>query len=53
MGIAHAVGLYENFVEGDRFVVYLGDNLLQNSIKRYLKDFEGGDYDAYVAFERS
>ena len=48
LGIAHAVSLAREFVNGDRFVVYLGDNLLQYGIKKYLDEFVNGDYDAYV-----
>src|SRR3712207_2840499 len=31
-GIAEALGLARQFVEGDRFVVMLGDNILEESI---------------------
>lgn len=48
LGIAHAVGLCEGFVGDDKFVVYLGDNLLQNGIRKYAEEFEEGDYDAYI-----
>ncbi|MEM2511080.1 MAG: glucose-1-phosphate thymidylyltransferase [Candidatus Methanomethylicia archaeon] len=48
LGIAHAVGLCRDFVEHDRFVVYLGDNLLQHGIKSYVEKFENGDYDVYI-----
>ncbi|MEM4970752.1 MAG: glucose-1-phosphate thymidylyltransferase [Sulfolobales archaeon] len=48
LGIAHAVGLTRDFVGDDPFVVYLGDNLLQGGIKRYLERFLEGSYDAYV-----
>ncbi|ADI32011.1 glucose-1-phosphate thymidylyltransferase [Staphylothermus hellenicus] len=48
LGIAHAVGLAEEFVGNDRFVVYLGDNLLQHGIKKYVKRFEKGDLDALI-----
>ena len=48
LGIAHAVGLCEGFVRDDRFVVYLGDNLLQYGIKKYVKEFIEGNYDAYI-----
>lgn len=48
LGIAHAVGLCREFVGEESFVVYLGDNLLQNGIRRYLEEFRKGDYDAYV-----
>jgi len=48
LGIAHAVGLTREFVGDSPFVVYLGDNLLQGGIQRYLKEFLSGDYDAYI-----
>jgi glucose-1-phosphate thymidylyltransferase len=38
-GIAHAVGLCKDFVGEDRFVVYLGDNLLKGGIKQYVDRF--------------
>ncbi|MEM4455207.1 MAG: glucose-1-phosphate thymidylyltransferase [Thermofilaceae archaeon] len=48
LGIAHAVSLCREFVGGDSFVVYLGDNLLQHGVKRYLEEFLAGGYDAMV-----
>ena len=47
-GIAHAVGLCKEFVAGDDFVVYLGDNLIQHGIKKYLNEFQSGEYDGYI-----
>ena len=47
-GIAHAVGLCKEFVAGDDFVVYLGDNLIQHGIKRYLDEFQNEEYDGYI-----
>jgi glucose-1-phosphate thymidylyltransferase len=47
-GIAHAIGLCKDFVGDDKFVVYLGDNILQNGIKEYLKEFVNNNYDAMV-----
>jgi glucose-1-phosphate thymidylyltransferase len=48
LGIAHAVGLCEEFIGQDPFIVYLGDNLLQYDIKKYIEEFVKGDYDAYI-----
>jgi len=48
LGIAHAVGLCRGFVGDDSFILYLGDNLLQNGIRKYLERFVEGGYDAYV-----
>lgn len=48
LGIAHAVYLAKDFVAGDKFVVYLGDNLLQGGIAEYIKTFDENDYDAMI-----
>jgi glucose-1-phosphate thymidylyltransferase len=50
-GIAHAVGLCEDFVDGEEFVVYLGDNLFQNGIRKYLEEFQRGGYDCYIVLK--
>ena len=39
-GIAEALGLAEHFVDGDRFVVMLGDNILEETIAPYVENFE-------------
>src|SRR3989338_7857199 len=38
-GIAEALGLAKHFAEGQRMVVVLGDNILENSIKPYVDNF--------------
>ncbi len=48
LGIAHAVGLCRDFIKDDNFVVYLGDNLLQFGIKKYLEEFLRKDADSMV-----
>ena len=48
LGIAHAVELCRDFVGDDRFVVYLGDNLLQHGIKSYVEKFLDSDFDAMI-----
>lgn len=47
-GIAHAVGLCEEFIGNTPFVVYLGDNLIRGGIRTYVQAFEGSDADAMV-----
>lgn len=39
-GIADALKLCEHFAKGDRMVVILGDNIIQDDIGEYLKKFE-------------
>jgi glucose-1-phosphate thymidylyltransferase len=39
-GIAHAISLCEDFVNNEKFVVFLGDNIIQRKINDYIIDFE-------------
>ena len=47
-GIAHAIGLCEDFVGGEDFVVYLGDNILQHGMGIHASRFREGQYEAMV-----
>ncbi len=38
-GIAEAIGLTEAFVGGDKFIVILGDNILEDSLEPYVETF--------------
>ena len=38
-GIAQAIGLCREFVGNDKFVVYLGDNILRGGIKKFATRF--------------
>ena len=45
-GIAHAVSLCQNFVKNEKFVVFLGDNLINTSISDFRKNFENSEHEA-------
>ena len=47
-GIAHAINLCKEFVENEKFLVFLGDNIIQKSIKHISKKFETSDDNALV-----
>jgi glucose-1-phosphate thymidylyltransferase len=47
-GIAEALGLTENFVDGDKFLVMLGDNILEHSIEPYVENFQQQERGARV-----
>ena len=47
-GIAHAVRLCKDFVGSEKFVVFLGDNIIQKSIDEYANNFIGSDDDAAI-----
>ena len=40
LGISHAIKLCKDFVKGDKFVVYLGDNILRKNLVSFVNDFE-------------
>jgi len=39
LGLAHAVKIAEDFIKGDEFVMYLGDNLIRDGIKALVDEF--------------
>jgi glucose-1-phosphate thymidylyltransferase len=47
-GIADALRLAENFAEGEKICVVLGDNILQGSIKQAAEDFERQPKGAHI-----
>jgi glucose-1-phosphate thymidylyltransferase len=47
-GIAHAIRLCKEFVNDEKFLVFLGDNIIQKSIRDFVENFNKSDYDATV-----
>jgi len=47
-GIAHAIRLCKEFVNNEKFLVFLGDNIIQKSITDFVETFNKSDYDAIV-----
>ena len=47
-GIAHAIRLCKEFVNNEKFLVFLGDNIIQKSIIEFVENFNRSDYDATV-----
>ena len=41
LGLAHAVKISEDFLEGKPFVMYLGDNILKSGITSLVEEFKG------------
>lgn len=48
LGIAHAISLCKKFVGNEKFIVFLGDNILERSILEYKEKFEESDVDASI-----
>lgn len=47
-GIAHAIRLCKDFVKDQKFVVFLGDNILKKSIVEYVQKFNDSDANASI-----
>jgi len=48
LGLAHAVLTAEEFLAGDSFVMYLGDNLLRDGIAELVRAFRSDEPDALI-----
>ena len=47
-GIAHAIRLCKDFIDDQKFVVFLGDNIIQKNIHEYADDFKNSNDDALI-----
>ena len=47
-GIAHAINLCKNFIQNERFIVFLGDNIIKKDISDYRKEFENSEFAASI-----
>jgi glucose-1-phosphate thymidylyltransferase len=48
LGLAHAVKIAEDYMAGEPFVMYLGDNLIANGIKTFVDEFRAGGCAAQI-----
>jgi len=48
-GLAHAIGLTKDFVAGEPFCVFLGDNIFQDKMGDLLRGFPASDSEANIA----
>ena len=48
LGLAHAVSVARDFLGEDKFLMYLGDNLLKNGVESYANKFIQRNYNAFV-----
>ncbi len=47
-GLAHAASLARDFVGEDEFLMYLGDNMIQEDLEKFVKDFKRSKVDASI-----
>lgn len=48
LGLAHAVKISEEYMAGEPFVMYLGDNLIKEGISAFVEEFEANSSDAQI-----
>ncbi len=51
-GLAHAVLISEEFMAGEPFVMYLGDNLVKDGIVPFVREFAAGGCNAQILLAR-
>jgi glucose-1-phosphate thymidylyltransferase len=51
-GLAHAVKISRDFLGDDRFVMFLGDNVIQGGIDELIRDFGSNDWNSQIVLKR-
>lgn len=50
-GLAHAVKISQDFIGDDRFVMFLGDNVIQGGISGLIRDFASSDWNSQIVLK--
>ena len=51
-GLSQVVQLAEKFMAGDRFIFYLGDNMVVGGVKRFVDEFEQSDANCFLTLAK-
>lgn len=52
LGLAHCVKISRDFLGDDRFVMFLGDNVIQGGISPLISQFAGSDWNSQIVLTR-
>ena len=52
LGLAHAVRISQDFLGDERFVMFLGDNVIQGGISGLIAQFENSDYNCQIVLKK-
>ncbi len=47
-GISHAIGLCKEFIGNEKFVVYLGDNIMRKNLNEFVEKFSSSSHDCMI-----
>jgi len=47
-GISHAIGLCKNFIGNEKFIVYLGDNIMRKHLNEFVERFSSSSHDCMI-----
>ena len=50
-GLAHAVKIARDFIGDDRFVMFLGDNVIEGGIDKLIRDFADNDWNSQIVLK--
>lgn len=48
LGLAHAVKVSQDYLGNDKFVMFLGDNVIEGGISGLIREFENSEYDSQI-----
>ncbi|MDX1992848.1 MAG: glucose-1-phosphate thymidylyltransferase [bacterium] len=51
-GLAHAVKIAQDFIGDERFVMFLGDNVIQGGIGDLIRDFAANDWNSQIVLKK-
>jgi len=52
LGLAHAVKISQDFLGDERFVMFLGDNVIESGISALVQQFQDSDYNCQIVLTR-
>jgi glucose-1-phosphate thymidylyltransferase len=52
LGLAHVVKISEKFIGKDKFIFYLGDNMVIGGVKRFIEQFEKADCNCFLTLAK-
>ena len=52
LGLAHAVKISQDFLGDDRFVMFLGDNVIEGGISELIEQFDESDWNSQIVLTR-